>query len=252
MRADSVHVRMLCWTATVLALATGCGGEAAKVEAPKRVPTPIDAATAGTIGGEVTFKGTPPAQKKLKISGSECTAHHKDTPMEETVLVKDGKVQNAFVYVKQGLEKFVFAVPETPKLIDQKGCVFAPHVMGVQLYQPLQLKNSDSTLHNFHSLPRNSTGWNIGFPMSGITETRTVEKAEVMIEYKCDIHGWMKGYIGAVDHPFFAVTGEDGKYEFKGLPPGEYVLEAWHESFGTRPLTVKLGPKESKTASFAF
>ncbi|MBI4866680.1 MAG: carboxypeptidase regulatory-like domain-containing protein [Candidatus Wallbacteria bacterium] len=252
MRGLEGRVAAHLFLGVLTAALTGCGGEPAKLEVPKRTATPIDAATVATITGEVSLKGTPPSPKKMKMSGSECTAHHKEPPMDESVIVKDGKLQNVFVHVKSGLEKHVFAVPETPKVIDQKGCIFAPHVIGVQVHQPLELRNSDSTLHNFHSLPRNSTGWNIGFPMSGVKELRSVEKAEVMIEFKCDIHGWMKGFIGAVDHPFFAVTGPDGKYELKGLPPGDYEVEAWHETFGTSSQKVKLAAKQTHQLPFVF
>jgi hypothetical protein len=236
----------------LLALCSACGEKEASK--PVRQPTPLDLSTTGTISGRVRFDGPAPAQGVLQLSGwSECAAQHPGgNPPAGDVLVTDGKLQNAVVYVKEGLGDRVFAVPTEPFVIDQKGCIFLPRIAAAQVDQPLRLLNSDMMAHNVHGLPKNSTQWNFSLGVKGTSRTISVSKPEVMIELKCDIHPWMRAYVGVFDHPYFALSGPDGAFSLKNLPPGEYTIEAWHERFGTQTQKVTLGAKETKEITFTF
>lgn len=233
-------------------LSSACGGG----DAPKatRQPTPLDLSTTGVITGVVRFEGTAPEQSIAQLSGwSECAGQHPEgNPKAGDVLVNDGKLQNTMVYIKDGLENRVFALPSIPVVLDQKGCVFLPRVLGVQTDQPLQMLNSDPLSHNVHGLPKNSASWNFSLGVKGMSRTTSVAKAEAMIEVKCDVHPWMRSYLGVFEHPYFMLSGADGAFALKDVPPGEYTVEAWHERFGVQTQKVTLGAKESKTLEFTF
>lgn len=235
-----------------LVLMVACQEEVPKP--PPREVTPLDLSTAGTISGQVLFAGPVPEQTVLQLGGwSECAAQHPGgLPYAGDIFVNDGKLQNAVVYVKEGLGDRVFAVPTEPMTIDQKGCVFLPRTAGIQVDQPLRFLNSDPTAHNVHGLPKNSRQWNFSLGVKGSSRTIAVDKAEAMIEIKCDVHPWMKAYIGVFDHPYFALSGADGSFTLKNLPPGEYVVGAWHERFGALSQRISLGAKETKNVVFTF
>lgn len=220
---------------------------------PPREVTPLDLSIAGTVSGQVLFAGPVPEQTVLRLGGwAECASQHTGPVYAGDVLVNDGRLQNTVVYVKEGLGNRVFAVPEEPASIDQEGCVFLPRIAGVQVDQPLRFLNSDPMAHNVHGLPKSSRQWNFSLGVKGSSRTITVSRAEAMIELKCDVHPWMKAYIGVFDHPYFALSGTDGSFTLKNLPPGEYVIEAWHERFDTRSQKVSLGAKETKDIVFTF
>lgn len=206
----------------------------------------------GTITGKVTFEGTAPAPTPIRMDADPvCTLQHKDgMNTEEVVVNPNGTLKNVFVYVKQGLEGQKFDPPTQSVAFDQKGCHYEPHVFGVMVNQPFEILNSDSTLHNVHSLPKNSKEFNLGMPIQGMKLTQKFTSPEVMVKIKCEVHPWMNAWVGVLDHPFYAVTGEDGSFTIKDLPPGEYTLEAWHEKYGTQTATVKV-PDQTET-NFTF
>lgn len=217
-------------------------------------PASFDSASAATLSGKVVFEGQAPAPEKLSIAGNpECAVFHAGGSVaSEELLVKDGALKNVFVYVKEGLEGQSFPVPSQAAAIDNKNCVYVPHVIGVQVNQPVNILNSDPTLHNVHSYSKNSKSWNLGLPFQGMKQVKKFDAAEVMVSLKCDVHPWMKGYVGVLDHPYFQVTGEDGKFTLNNLPPGEYLVEAWHEKLGTQSQKVQIGPQETKEIEFKF
>ena len=234
-----------------LALA-GCGGGNSEKRAARPV-TAIDLATTGAIQVDVQFQGTVPPMKELVMSGfPQCAAQHQAPVLAGDMLVKDGKVENAFVYVKDGLGDRVFAVPTDPVVIDQKGCLYVPHVAGAQVGQPVEFRNGDATLHNVHGSPKGSSGWNVALPRQGAERTITVEHPEVMISVRCDLHPWMQGWLGVVDHPFFGVSGPDGRVTLQGVPPGDYVVGVWHERFGTREAKATVTPKGTASMGVTF
>jgi plastocyanin len=215
------------------------------------VTNPVDPATAGKITGRISFVGTPPAPRAIKMGGDpNCTPE--GTPQTEAVIVNDGALKNVFVYVKDGLGALRFPVPAAPVVLDQKGCRYAPHVLGIQVGQPLEILNSDATLHNVHALAASNREFNMGQPQQGMRHTHTFSTAEVLVPFKCDVHGWMRAYVGVVEHPFHAVTSDAGTFEITGLPPGTYTIEARHETLGAKTQSVTIGAKETKDVPFSF
>ena len=222
-------------------------------QAEQRPPTPLDLGTVGSIAGEIRVEGAVPESTVLNVaSAAECKAQHAGQVTAGDVLVRDGKVANALVYIKEGLGDRVFAVPTDPVVIDQRGCLFVPRVAAGRVGQPVRFLNSDPLAHNVHARPQQSRGWNFILGLKGTSRETTVSKAEPVFEVKCDIHPWMKAYLGVFDHPYFAVTGPDGQFTLPNVPPGNYVLEAWHERFGTRVAEVAVGEKEAKRVVITF
>ena len=245
--------------ALVVLSTAGCGGgsqkapEGAAKGGPAPVATPIDPATAATISGTVTLDGPAPAEEQINTSADPvCKAQHTQPMFTERAVVRDGKVQWAFVYVKSGLEGRVFTPPAEPVVLDQVGCRYMPHVLGCMVGQSVKLLNSDETLHNVHAMPTHSKAFNVGLAVKGMSLSRKFTAPEVMVPVKCDVHSWMQGFIGVMAHPFYAVTDENGAFTIKGLPPGTYTLAVWHETFGEQAVEVTLGPSETKTADFTL
>jgi plastocyanin len=210
----------------------------------------------GSISGKVAFEGDAPKAKKIKVDADpQCAAMHADKPLtsEAVVVNGNGTLKNVFVYVKSGVTG-TYPKPSTPVTINQKGCTYEPHVFGMQAGQLLLIKNSDDTTHNIHASP-NAAGnseFNNGQPSGAPDLKKTFTKSEVMVPFKCDVHPWMSAYVGVLEHPFFAVTGDDGTFTIKGLPAGDYEVEAWHEKYGVQTQKIKVGAGEAKTADFKF
>ncbi len=222
-------------------------------ERPVREPTPLDLTTVGTIAGVVRFEGTVPAQAELQIgSSAECAALYDGPVLAGDVLVKDGKVQNALVYISKGLGDRVFAVPETPVVIDQRDCLFVPRVAAAQVDQPVRFLNSDMLAHNVHGVPTEARSWNFMLAVRGASRDATIEREEPAIEIKCDVHPWMKAYLGVFDHPYFAVTDADGRFSLSQVPPGDYTVTVWHERFGSSDTHATLAPKSAQNVTFFF
>jgi len=202
----------------------------------------------------VTFIGTAPVPEKVKMDADpQCALQHKEAVHKQDVVVNaNGTLKNVFVYVKQGLEGKTFPAATQPAKLDQQGCLYAPRVLGLQVNQPLEIVNSDATLHNVNCKPAKSKPFNIAQPVKGMKSTKTFTAPEVMVKCACNVHPWMASYIGVLEHPVFGVTGDDGSFSLAGLPAGQYTLEAWHEKFGTQTQTVTVGGGETKTAEFTF
>ena len=229
--------------ALALALLTGCG--AGSRPPPTPAPTKrVDPATAARVSGVVRFAGQPPAPRRIPMSTQDCAALHSTVEVRE-VDVHDGKLAGAYVYVKSGLEEYGFDVPREPVVLDQVDCLFVPRVVGVMANQTLSMRNSDPALHNVHTQPKVNDAYNRAFAGKGVTHETTFAAPEVMIPMRCDMHAWMTGWIGVTAHPFFKVTGADGAFAFEGLPPGELVLEVWHETLARVQRRISLKAKES-------
>jgi plastocyanin len=246
--------------AAPLALVACGGGE--KQEAPAAAPASTTAAApaadagaakgSASIAGKISFAGTAPAPEKIKVSADPyCQKEHKDGLERKVVDVKDGGLKDVFVYVKSGVTG-TYPAPTEAVELDQQGCMYKPHIVVLQVGQPLKIKNNDETLHNIHPRPTVNAEFNVGQPRKGMESTKTFDKKEVMIPVGCDVHPWMRSYISVMDNPFFAVTDEDGKFEIKGLPAGEYEIEAVHEKLKsqTGKITVKDGEKATLDLSY--
>ncbi len=185
------------------------------------------------VSGTVKLKGDPPKRRKIKMDADpKCSAMHADPLLQDDVVVSpEGGVQYAFVYVKSGLEGKSFEIPKTPAVLDQKGCRYDPHVVGVMIGQDLLIRNSDDLLHNVHGLPFVNKEFNFGQPTKGLEEKKQFTHKEIMIKMKCDVHPWMSAWVGVVEHPFFAVTDANGKFSIKGIPDGKYTFEVWQEKY---------------------
>ena len=214
------------------------------------------AAPAGdaVVSGRVRFTGTAPANPTIDMSEEKaCADKYTTPPVDSQYVVRDGGLGNVFVYVKSGLpEGTTYAAPTAPVVVDQNGCEYRPRVFGLRTGQPLEIRNSDPVLHNIKAVPSKNRGFNISQPSAGMKTTRTFATAEVMVPLECNVHGWMKGFVGVMAHPYFATTGADGSFAIRGLPAGTYVIEAWHEKAGTQTTTVTVGAGETKSADFTF
>jgi len=207
-----------------------------------------------TVTGKVKFVGKAPANPAIDMSEeAKCAAKYTTPPHEPIVQVNaNGTLANVFVYVKTGLPADAkYPTPATPVEIDQNGCLYHPRVFGIMVGQTLAIKNSDGILHNIKALGKKNRPFNISQPTS-MTTNRSFTAVEVMLPFACNVHGWMHAFAGVLPHPFFSATGTDGSYSIKGLPPGTYTIEAWHEKYGTQTATVTVKAAEAKTADLTF
>jgi len=238
----------------LLAGAVACGGGSPE-PAPAATPAGkrVDPATAGSVSGLVKFEGTPPAAQTIRLS-NDCLKSSVPNPVSDAVVVApDGGLKNAFVYVKDGLAAdYTFDTPATPVELTQHGCVYSPRVLGVRVGQTMEVVNDDPTLHNVHAMPMVNEEFNKSQPIQGSRLQHVFTSPEVMVRFKCDVHGWMASYVGVMANPYFAVTDEAGHFDIPNLPPGSYTIEAWHETFGRRTATVTIGDKQSQTVAFTF
>ncbi len=229
------------------------GGEQASEGGSGGAAATVAALGNGSIAGVVNFSGTPPANPMIDMAEEpECAAKYSNGPTDPRVVVNDGKVANAFVRITGGLPAGPYPMPAEPARMDQDGCLYHPRVVGVMVGQPLELANSDPLLHNIKAVPTENRGFNISQPRAGMTTTRTFNTPEVMVPLECNVHGWMNAYVGVVEHPYFAVSAEDGSFTISGLPAGTYTLEAWHEVAGTQTAEVTVGADGAATVEFTF
>jgi plastocyanin len=240
---------------------TGCGGTgaqkpavASKEDPPKPAYFKVDQDTAGTLEGTIQFTGRKPPRQPIDMSSEPaCVEAHHGKAFDEPVAVNpNGTLANVFVYIKSGLEGKIFETPASPVTIDQQGCGFHPKVLGIQTGQTLKVTNSDPVTHNIHPLAQINREWNHSQGGGDPPLSRKFLKPEVMIRVKCNIHGWMHAYIGSVDHPYFAVTDATGSFKIPNVPPGEYVIEAWHETLGVQQQNVTLTRSGKIEIKFTF
>jgi plastocyanin len=256
------------WLLTALALsvllACGGGGETAGESAEGAASAPADrpatssgpTAPTGTasISGTISYEGEVPELRPLSMNADpKCEAKHSEPVYPEVlVLGADNTMAWVMVSVKSGLPEGSYSLPSEPVVIDQQGCQYLPHVLGMQTGQTLKILNSDSLLHNIHSLSEVNPPFNRAMPATVMEAEYTMEKEEGMFHIKCDVHPWMSAYAGVFRHPYFSVTGEDGQFTLSGLPAGTYELEAWHERLGAQTATVTVADGEAASTNFTF
>ncbi|HEY0455058.1 MAG TPA: carboxypeptidase regulatory-like domain-containing protein [Verrucomicrobiae bacterium] len=225
----------------------------------------IQVSQAATLSGVVKFTGEKPKPRVLnEIAANSFCKDHAETngvfPSSDRFVFgkkgADDTLANVLVYVSKGLEGRKFEPPKTPVVIDQINCIYVPHVCAVMAGQPIQIKNSDETLHNVMTRPRNNQNFNEGMPGTGKKLVKTFDKPELGIDLRCFMHPWMLGYVHVLDNPYFAITKSDGSWEIKDLPAGEYEISVFHEYSRFTPApekqTIKLSANDSKKLDFTY
>jgi hypothetical protein len=206
----------------------------------------VGPAWSGSISGVVKIDVKKvPAVKPVKMdSDPDCAAKHTEPHMSERFVIDaDKNVKNVFVYIKAGLEGQTFESPKRPGELDQVGCAYTPRVMGLMVGQPLRVLNSDRLLHNVHMTPQVNDEFNKAMPArvrKMPVPGKMFSQPEVMVPFKCDVHPWMKAFVGVLPHPFFAVSEADGSFAIEDVPPGKYTLEAWHEFFADQVQEIEV------------
>jgi plastocyanin len=217
--------------------------------APSPAATPIDPSTVATVHGQAKLEGMAPKPAKIDMSQDPACKGGNES---ENVVASDGNLANVFVYIKDGLGNRTFDVPKDPVVLDQSGCKYHPHVLGVMAGQTVEIKNDDQTTHNIHPTPKDNREWNESQPPSSPAIEKNFAREEIMLPVKCNQHPWMKMYINVVKTPFYAVTDRSGKYEIKGLPPGDYTIAFVHEKLGEQDQKITVAPKDDKSVDQTF
>lgn len=212
-----------------------------------------DTVDLAALTGIVKFEGKLPSAAIINMHADPQCAQQHNAPIFSQELVTDAKsgLQNVIVFVADGLGDRAFSQPSESVIVDQKGCMYQPHVLAIRANQTLEVMNEDPTSHNVHPVPANNREWNKAEPPGSRVEA-TFSREEIAIPVKCNIHPWMRSYIAVLKHPYFAVTGQDGSFDLRGLPPGTYLIEAWHEKLGTATQKITVGAGETKTVDFVF
>ena len=216
-------------------------------------PAGNGSATGSTVTGRVKFEGTAPKPVTINMAADPtCVKEHPGKMTSQDIVEgNDGSVENVVVFVSSGLQNRSFDVPQEPVTIEQKGCMYTPHVIALRANQKIDVVNQDKTAHNIHPTPTNNREWN-KFQPPGSPLEETFARQEIAIPVRCNVHPWMRGYIAVFNNPFFAVTGKDGAFNLSGLPPGEYTIQAWHEKLGTLTQKVTIAAGESRNLDFIF
>ena len=208
----------------------------------------------GTIAGKVTFEGTPPKIKPLTMDADpKCCAADSGPKFSEVLVLGDSQTMgNILVQIAKGLPDKDYPLPSEPVILNQHGCVYTPHVFVLRPAQTLKILNPDATFHNVHALPQVNKAFNRAMPATVAEIETSFPEPEPPFMFQCDVHDWMGAWCAVLDHPFYAVTAEDGVFKIEGLDAGEYEVQAWHERLGTQTATVTVGADETKTVDFTF
>lgn len=252
---------------SLLVLGSACG-KAPDAETNRSGEGTGAAATAysgptGTVSGVISYAGTPPAPRKIDTAADPVCSQTSPNLTTDDTVVNDGKLANVFVYIKEGtttegnkkINDWAWATPATAVQLDQKGCVYRPHVLGVQVNQKISITNSDATQHNVHPTPALNQEWNQTQANGAPPIEKSFARPEILIPVKCNQHPWMKAYIGVMRTPFYAVSGENGAFEIKNVPAGTYTVVAWREggAKGTeKTMQVTVPANGSVAADFSF
>jgi hypothetical protein len=250
---------------SLLALGSACGGGGTNTSTgttnTSAAETPYSGPT-GTVSGVISYEGTPPAPRKIDTTADPVCGQKNPNLMTDDTVVKDGKLANTFVYIKEGtveggkkIGDYAWVTPTSEVTLDQNGCHYVPHVLGVQVNQKLKITNSDPTTHNIHPTPKFNAEWNQTQAAGAPPIEKSFSRAEVLIPVKCNQHPWMKSYVAVLKHPLFDVSKDTGAYQIKGVPPGTYTVVAWREGGATgeeKTMQVTVSANGDAKADFAF
>ena len=260
-RADyRASFRSLLLIAVVTALAifiSGCGGNKRSSEGvpdSRSAGRPVDETMAGSVTGAIKFEGTPPQAKDINMAAVPNCNKERTSPAttEDVVLGDKGTLQNVVVYLRGDFSQYSFPRSTTPVKVDQRGCVYTPHVAALMIGESLQVTNSDSATHNVNAMAKRNHAWNETEVPGTASINHQFAREEVAIRVKCNVHPWMKLYVAVLGHPYFQVTGKDGSFALKNVPPGSYTLVAWHELYGVREQEITINPKQEQSVTFTF
>jgi hypothetical protein len=239
----------------VAALLLAACSNASPDASPAAAAEAADPATLATITGTVVVDGTIPPSEVIRLDGDpKCVAlANGEERRTEYVVIGEGQtLQNVFVYIKEGLPRRTYPIAPEPVVLDQQKCRYVPRVLGIQVGQPLTIRNGDPLLHNVRAESAINESFDVGTPVQGMEVKRTFATREVMVPIKCNVHSWMNAYIGVLEHPYFAVSDGSGRFSLPPLPPGDYTIEVWHERFGTQTRQVTVAAKETKDLAFSY
>jgi plastocyanin len=248
----------LLWLLASTLLVCSCGSHStssSETQTDASLPlATIDPATAGTITGKVFFKGEKPVMPAIDMSANPmCERQHRTPQTAEAVIINpNGTIRYAFIWIKEGLPKARWNPPQTSVVLDQNGCVYRPHVLALMVGQQLEIDNSDPVNHNVHAEAQTNVAWNESQPPQADKKFKTFPRQEIWFPVTCSVHPWMRAYLSVVSHPFFFVTGEDGSFTIKGVPPGQYTVEVIQEKYGRKSAAVTIAAKEEKTLDFTY
>ena len=240
---------------SLIALAS-CSRPSAEAPDARRTPEyfRMDAARAGSIHGAVRFVGKKPAVKPISMDAEEACEKMQTKPVYAGGVVtgRSGGLADVFVYIKSGLEGKTFEPVKHAVVLDQRGCQFVPRVIALRAGQTLTVKNSDPVSHNIHPRPRENREWNQQQSPGAPDLQRRFARPEVMIPVKCNVHAWMRSHIGVLDHPYFAVTDDSGSFNWPAVPPGDYVVAAWHGVAGEITEDVRIAKGSTREGTFTL
>lgn len=263
----SIHLILVAF---LIALLSACGGGDTATDTPESTPaatpseapadTPADAPTASealgsaTIAGTISFEGEAPTLRPIRMNADPgCAAKHDGPVASEALVLGEGNAMaNVIVRITEGLPARNWTPPATPVTLDQDGCKYSPHVIGLVEGQELKILNSDGLLHNVHALPKENKEFNMAMPATRTEAVKSFATAEAPFKIKCDVHPWMGAYILVSEHPYFSITGTDGSFAIEGLPAGTFTIEAWHEVLGIQTATVTVEDGASGETNFSF
>ncbi len=238
----------------------GCGSKQSATQTAENAPVshsegkPVDAATAGSVTGTIKFDGVVPQMKVINmIDVPNCAKLHSAPVMTESVVPGDnGTLQNVLVYLQGDFSAYSFPQTVQPVKVEQEGCIYTPHVVALMTRDVLEVTNKDAVTHNINAMSQLQQGWNETQPQGGQPIVRIFSKEEIPMIVKCNMHPWMRFYLAVVSHPYFQVTGKDGQFALRNVPPGTYTLTAWHETYGTKKQTIVIQPKQEQAVTITF
>jgi len=240
-------------------LACGCGGSRqsgadSRASAPNPNAKPVDASTAGSVTGTIHFEGNAPPPKTINMAAVPVCAKQRTSPAttEEVVVGDNGTLQNVVVYLKGDFSAYSFPRSADPVKVDQNGCIYQPHVAALMTGESLQISNSDAATHNVNAVAKRNRGWNETQAPGSSAFSQQFTREEVAVRVKCNVHPWMRMYVAVIGNPYFQVTGKDGSFTLKNVPPGTYTLSAWHEAYGVKEQTITIAPNQQLSASLTF
>jgi hypothetical protein len=216
-------------------------------------PPPVSIGNTASVKGIARLEGAAPKPKAISMAADPSCAKQHPSPVFSQEIMADskGELANVIVFVSDGLGDRTFDPPSQPIVINQKGCMYEPHVLAMRANQRLQVVNDDPTSHNIHPTPANNREWNKAEPPGSQVED-SFAREEIAIPVKCNVHPWMRSYVAVFKHPYFTVTGKDGSFDLSNLPPGTYTIKAWQEKLGTSVQTITISANETKEINFVF